>query len=134
MSVLLYFAWLAAKNKYICQLELLAVSAAYYTFPDILRGRLIHHLVDNRAAMSNMISGYTSKPDSAVIVGTAQEQILRLQCYPWFGFVCSADNISDLPSRNEFGLLRRLRAVRRACCLPPLRGRPGFPLISIGDL
>ena len=133
--MLLYFVWLAAKNKYICQLELLATSAAYYTFPDILlRGRLIHHLVDNKAAMSNMISGYTSKPDSAVILGTAQEQILELQCYPWFGFVCSADNISDLPSRNEFGLLRRLRAVRRAIRLPPLRDRPGFDVSNLGDL
>ena len=84
--------------------------------------------------MSNMISGYTSKPDSAVILGTAQEQILELQCYPWFGFVCSADNISDLPSRNEFGLLRRLRAVRRAIRLPPLRGRPGFDVSNLGDL
>ena len=84
--------------------------------------------MDNKAAMSNMISGYTSKPDSAVLVGAAQEQILALQCYPWFGFVCSADNISDLPSRNDFELLRRLGATRRACRLPPLRGRPGFPI------
>ena len=128
LEVLLYFAWLAAKNKYICQLELLAVSAAYYTFPDILRGRLVHHFVDNRAAMSNMISGYSSKPDSAVLIGTSQEQILNLQCYPWFGFVCSEDNLSDLPSRHEFRLLRELKAKRRACRLPPLKGRPGFPL------
>ena len=86
-----------------------------------------YHLVDNRAAMSNMISGYSGKPDSAVLIGTAQEQILNLQCYPWFGFVCSEDNLSDLPSRDAFDLLRRLGAHRRACKLPPLKGRPGFP-------
>ena len=126
LPVLLYFAWLAAKNKYICQLELLAVSAAYYTFPDIIAGRLVHHFVDNKPAMSNMISGYSSKPDSAVIIGSAQEQIMTLQCYPWFGFVCSEDNISDLPSRDQFDLLRRLGATRRACKLPPLRGRLGL--------
>ena len=70
---------------------------AYETFPDLLRGRLVHHFVDNQAAMSNMISGYSGKPDSAVILGAAQQAILALACYPWFSFVCSGDNLSDMP-------------------------------------
>ena len=128
-QVLLYFAWLAAKGKYICQLELLAVAVAYETFPDLLRGRLVHHFVDNQAAMSNMISGYSGKPDSAVILGAAQRAILALACYPWFSFVCSGDNLSDLPSRKDFALLKRLGAIFRVSKMPDFSDRPGWCLV-----
>ena len=76
--------------------------------------------------MSNMVSGYSGKPDSANIIGAAQEAILSLACYPWFGFVSSGDNLSDLPSRHDFALLRRLGAKYRPCVLPDFSGRPGW--------
>ena len=109
---------LAAKGKYICQLELLGAIVAYTTFPDLLRRRLVHHFIDNQSAKGGLISGYSGKTDSALLIGLAYEEILRLGCYPWFSFVPSKDNISDDPSRNDFSRLRQLGAVFRRCVLP----------------
>ena len=52
------------------------------------------------------------------MIGLAQEEILRLDCYPWFSYVRSKDNISDDPSRDDYSRLRRLGAVFRRCVLP----------------
>ena len=79
--------------------------------------------------MSNMISGYSGKPDSAVILGAAQQAILALACYPWFSFVCSGDNLSDMPSRRDFGLLRRMGAAFRCSKMPDFSDRPGWCLV-----
>ena len=45
-------------------------------------------------------------------------QVLRLRCYPWFGFVYSEDNVADLPSRLDFVLMHRIGAVERRCVFP----------------
>ena len=108
------------KKTYICQLELIAAVCAYLTFPDVIRGRLVHHFVDNDPAKSNLISGYSSHPDSARIIHEYHMQVVRLTCQPWIGFVYSEDNISDLPSRGAFQLMRKLKAIRRDCVLPDL--------------
>ena len=108
------------KKTYICQLELIAAVCAYLTFPDVIRGRLVHHFVDNDPAKSNLVSGYSSHPDSARIIHEYHMQVVILACQPWIGFVYSEDNISDLPSRNAFKLMRQLKAVRRDCVLPDL--------------
>ena len=115
------FAFLEKKKTYICQLELLAVVVALLTFPDLFAGRLVHIFVDNEAAKSNLISGYSPHPDSARLVHEYHVQVAHLACYPWLSFVYSQDNIADLPSRASFQLLRRLKAVRREAVLPSLR-------------
>ena len=109
---------IAFKKTYICQFELVGVLCAYLTFPDVLHGRLVHHFIDNEAALSNCISGYSGKPDSALILHELHVALAATQCHPWFGFVYSEDNISDLPSRNAFALLIRMGAIRRDCILP----------------
>ena len=50
---------------YICQAELLAYLCAYLTFTDLLEGHLIHHFGDNMAAISGVVKGGSSLPDSA---------------------------------------------------------------------
>ena len=52
MALLYRLQW---KKTYICQLELLAVVCAYLTFGDLLRGRLIHHFIDNDPALQGLI-------------------------------------------------------------------------------
>ena len=47
-------------------------------------------------------------------------RVLRLGCRPWFGFVYSEDNLSDLPSRELFGLLKWLGSTRRVLVRPSL--------------
>ena len=118
--MLAQLARLARKKTYIAQYELIAEDCAYLTFPDKLRGRLVHHFVDNKAALSGSISGFSNKPDSARILQALAVRIMWLGCYPWFSFVYSEDNISDGPSRGEFGLLLSLGATRRKLVRPTL--------------
>jgi|EP00966_Prymnesium_polylepis_P169219 hypothetical protein len=119
---------LRSKQTYITQYELFAALIAYLTFPDLLYGQLVHHFVDNQGAMHNLISAYTSKPDSMRIVNMLHVQVLSLACQPWFGFVYSEDNLSDLPSRGDFRLLSRLGAVWRPLVLPQLSYAWTMPL------
>ena len=112
------FAAFAQRKTYICQAELLAYLCAYLTFPDLLEGHLIHHFGDNMAAISGVVKGGSSLPDSARLIHAIHLQVLRLRCYPWFGFVYSEDNVADLPSRLDFVLMRRIGAVERRCVFP----------------
>ena len=106
------------RKTYICQAELLAYLCAYLTFSDLLEGQLIHHFGDNMAAISGVVKGGSSLPDSARLIHAIHLQVLRLRCYPWFGFVYSEDNVADLPSRLDFVLMRRIGAVERRCVFP----------------
>ena len=96
------FRRMQEKATYICQAELVAVSCAYFTFPDLLRGRLIRHYVDNEPAMQCLIKGSSGHQDMALIILDFHAQVFLLQCDPWLGFVYSEDNISDLPSRSDY--------------------------------
>ena len=116
------FRRMQEKATYICQAELVAVSCACFTFPDLLRGRLIRHYVDNNPAMQCCIKGSSGRRDMALILLDLHTQIFRLQCDPWFGFVYSEDNLSDLPSRSDYTLLQSLGARFRVCVFPPLEG------------
>ena len=60
--------------------------------------------------------------NSSRILLDVDVQMVRLQCDPWFGFVYSEDNISDLPSRGDFTLMESLGAEFRAMVFPQLRG------------
>ena len=111
---------LQMKKTYIAAYELLAEVCAYNSFPEQLRGRIVHHFVDNTAALAGSKSGYSGKPDCARLIDALVVRILRLACRPWFGFVYSEDNLSDLPSREEFGLLQKLNSTRRVLVRPSL--------------
>ena len=112
--------FLQLQSTYICQAELLALVSAYFSFPDLLRQRLVHHFVDNKPARSIAISGSSSSRICSRILHTYHHQILKLACQPWIGFVYSEDNISDLPSRNDFTLMRSMGATSRPMVLPRL--------------
>ena len=110
------------KKKCITQYELLAALIAYLTFGDILRGRLVHHFIDNAGALSGLIRGSSGKADSSRILNHVHVQVAALTCQPWFGFVYSEDNLSDLPSRGDFALVKSLGAEIRDLQLPDLSG------------
>ena len=75
----------------------------------------MHHFVDNTAALAGSIKGYSSKPDCARLIEALVVRVLSLGCRPWFGFVYSEDNLSDLPSRELFGLLNREEVLTLEC-------------------
>ena len=135
--MLALFERLQKKMTYIAAYELLAEVCAYNSFPDNLRGRIVHHFVDNTAALSGSRSGYSGKPDCARLVNALVVRILRLACRPWFGFVYSEDNLSDDPSREEFGLLKWLGSTRRVLVRPSLAmlgcDEPDVPGYKFGE-
>ena len=103
---------------------------AYLTFGDLLRSRMAHHFIDNKPALSGLIKGGSSQNDSARLIHEYTLATIALACRPWLSFVYSEDNLSDGPSRNEFGLVRQLRATFRVMAVPRLTAwlRPSFSL------
>ena len=101
-------------------MELLAALCAYLTFPDLLDGVPVHHYIDNRAAIAGLVSGYSGHADSGALIHAFHVCMSQCRSRPWFSFVYSEDNISDLPSRFEYALLRSMGAVRRRCVVPSL--------------
>ena len=97
----------AARRTYIGQFELLAAVAVYYTLPE-LAGRSVVHWVDNTSALAALAKGYSRAIDSARIVHALHAWNVGAGVSTWFEYVRSKANISDQPSRGEFGLLRRM--------------------------
>uniref|UniRef100_A0A7S4F9Y6 Uncharacterized protein n=1 Tax=Chrysotila carterae TaxID=13221 RepID=A0A7S4F9Y6_CHRCT len=107
-------------TQYIGQLKLLAAVAAYCTFARELKGRRVIHWIDNTSALAALIKGYSSRPDSALIVHAFHAFNVRVGARVWFEYVSSKSNIADLPSRGEFRMLHELGSIQRHCVLPPL--------------
>jgi hypothetical protein len=115
------------RDTFISPAEALVAACAYLTFPDLVRGRLVHHFVDNDAAKSGLIKGTSSSPHTARVLLDYHVSVVELQCDPWVGFVYSKDNLADPPSRGDFVLMQWLGAVHRPMRFPALRGHHGTP-------
>ena len=122
------------KEQYIGQLELLAAVVAYTTFPDLLAGQHVIHWVDNESAVYALAKGYSGSADSARVVNLFHACVAQLGITPWLEYVGTDDNIADLPSRGEFGLLWTLggSGSYRTTVLPSLSSFVGplAPLFS----
>ena len=81
--MLALFQRLQRKKTYIAAYELLAEVFAYCTLPDLLKGRIVHHFVNNTAALAGSIKRYSSKPDCAHLIEALVVRVLRLGCRPW---------------------------------------------------
>ena len=110
------------KAQYIGQLELLAAVVAYTTFPDVLAGRHVIHWIDNESAVYSLAKGYSGAADSARVVNLYHACVAQLGVTPWLEYVGTDDNIADLPSRGEYGLLQTLGGSGsfRVAVIPPL--------------
>ena len=58
--------------------------------------------VDNSAALSALVRGYSSHVDAAVLCHSIWAQCARLQIAVWADRVESASNLADDPSRLDF--------------------------------
>ena len=106
------------RKQRIGELELLAAVCAYLTFADQLRGCKVIHWIDNTGALAALIKGYAKAADLAKIVHAFAATNIGLQCEPWFEYVRSKANIADFPSRGDFAMLARLKAIRVEFVLP----------------
>ena len=110
-------------DKLICPLELIAAAAAYYTFPELVNGRDVMHFIDNTAALSSTVHGYSSRPAMAEVVTLYHLRLFALQVSVWHEWIPSSANIADIPSRTldavDDPVLKHLNAVEVPFVFPP---------------
>ena len=88
-------------STYVNQAEATALAACPFSLPDVFRGRSFIHFVDNTAALSLFVHGYSSRPDCALLVNQYYIIGASLRFRPYFEWVPSEANIADLPSRGK---------------------------------
>ena len=98
------------RDSQIMALELLAIALGLATFSELLADRRVVIWSDNVGAEGAVRSGRASAWDHSRIIHAMWFLIARTRCSPWFARVPSAENIADLPSREEYELLRVLGA------------------------
>ena len=97
------------KKQKIGQCEILAATSVYSSLPALFRDRRVVHWIDNTSAISCLLHGYSGKPDSALLVNAFHLYNAGLKADIRFEYVESKANVADLPSRGEFGFIRRAR-------------------------
>jgi len=58
------------------------------------------HFIDNTSAIAGLVKGYSSAPDSGLIVNAFHAYNLGLGAEPFFEYVRSEANVADAPSRG----------------------------------
>ena len=88
-------------EQYIGRGELGFGVAALYSMPLFFKNRKVIHFIDNIQALSNMVNGYSGKPDMARMVNMFHLALIALDC-EWYGEWCpSKANIADIMTRPE---------------------------------
>ena len=106
------------KQRRILQGEVLAGIAAYFTVPEMLRGRRVIHFIDNTGALSALVTGGPRQEDNSRLVGAYHAFLIGLRTRSEFVWVPSEANIADWPTRPEkFGMIPE-RAERVAMIVP----------------
>ena len=105
-------------DNQIMGLELLAISVALKTFRQELRGTTVRIWSDNVGAEMAVGRGSAARSDHNGIVHGIWLEAWRLQVGLWIERVPSKDNVADLPSREQYRLLRQLRALWRPSVFP----------------
>jgi hypothetical protein len=100
-----FFQLFVLKKQYVGQLESLAVLAADITMsslvPGCMQDREVLHFIDNDSSLAGMQKGYSSKPDTALILMAFWLHASAAGAIPKFEWVASALNIADLASRDK---------------------------------
>ena len=109
--------WLP-KQAYMGQLELLAGPVSLTTWHSQLSNSKLFHFVDNDAASSCLVKGYSPKVDSSELVGVYWLAAASAKTNIYIDRVESKSNLSDGPSRFDQTLLERLDSLEVQPCIP----------------
>ena len=116
-------------------LELLAIALGFSTFANILEGRRVMVWSDNVGSESCARKGTARQWDHACIVHSLWKRAAALHCELFVQRVPTADNIADLPSREEYKLLHVIGAMYREPCLDAAFWQPdAWTALSLRDL
>ena len=100
-------------DNQIMTLEILAISVGLSTFADELRGRKVLVFSDNTGAEAASKRGSAKCLDHCRLIHEIWSHCWANSIHIWIERVASKDNISDLPSREEYRLLEELGGVWR---------------------
>ena len=98
----------------IYEVELLPILIAFTLWSALIDKCQLVSYLDNDAARAGLIRGAGATRLSDVIIQMVCEHEAQMQLKTWFSRVPSHSNISDGPSRLEFGLLEKLGCSRHA--------------------
>ena len=92
----------------IYEVELLPVLISTILWGDWFKQSQVVYYLDNEAAKAGFIKGAGATQLANVIVGSFCAQEAKLQLKTWFSRVATHSNLSDGPSRMDFGLVTAL--------------------------
>ena len=90
--------------------ELLSIALALSMFGDLPAERSVRIFSDNRGSEHATRRGSAKEFDHTCIVHSIWKRAAKLKAQLWIGRVPTKPNIADLPSREEYDLLRSLCA------------------------
>ena len=105
---------IARKDNQIMALESIAIALGLSTFASELAGRKVVVYNDNKAAEAASRKGTARCWDHCEIVHDIWTHALLNRSFLWIERVSSKDNISDLPSREQYQLMESIGAVWRS--------------------
>ena len=94
-------------KQLICQAELFPIPVAKHTWHWALKERVILWFIDNDSALAAIIRSYSPVLDSYEMLVINARLDVELQSLHWYTRVPSNSNLSDDPSRLQFGELER---------------------------
>ena len=95
-----YLPSLSDQKVRIAQLEMLAILLGIRSLAKVLKGTYCRIHVDNVAAMYACLNGYSGNPYMARIAGEIWLELLRHNIVPWWQYVPSKLNVSDIFTRR----------------------------------
>ena len=105
-------------QRHINKIEAVVPAICLCTWPDLIRGSLWLHFIDNDGALACLISGCSENSSLSAVVDFTWAQIPALSCWPWFERVPSECNIVDGLSRRDFSTAQDNNWVRDSAQLP----------------
>ena len=74
------------------EIEAVGTLVLLENFPELFRGSLWLHFIDNAAALSSLVNGSSSVRQGDILIGVTWSQVQRLQVIPWFHRVDTKSN------------------------------------------
>ena len=74
--------------------------------------------IDNNSARQALIKGYSPSMPSCVVLAQVAKEDAQCSARSWYARVPTQSNLSDLPSRLEFEVLRRMMPQAEETAVP----------------
>ena len=98
--------WIPRETQ-IAMVETIAVNVALETFEEMIVGKRVVVMIDSESVLGAIVKGYSDREDICGLVSVVWEQIRRMNVVPFFERIPTDGNLSDGPSRLNWGIAGR---------------------------